>query len=201
MKRLFYLIPCLLLCCILVFSPVAVSAQEVSYEFALSDTVSDITVPSGMYNVDVIIDGFDGVRLPYVLTVTAGSDPEGLEPFEVPGLNLVQPDIYWIDDALFAAFYCVDNADYLFGTLVLTPVKSSDVPVKGESPAAAVSVFDVFAGVGSWLVGSLASVSGIFWNATSGELTLLGVLAVSALGIAVVLGLFYIISRFLKFRA
>lgn len=85
-------------------------------------------------------------------------------------------------------------------SFTLTFGAASDPPVKGESPELAVSVFDVFTGVGSWLVTSLGSVSGLFWDAAAGELTIIGVLAISALGIGLMLGLVLIISRWLRFR-
>ena len=89
----------------------------------------------------------------------------------------------------------------LFGSVRYPNVVAELIPIEVDPPLVPVSVFDVFAGVGSWILTSLGSVSGLFWNATAGQLTILGVLAVAALGVGVVLGLVFIISRFLRFRS
>lgn len=71
-----------------------------------------------------------------------------------------------------------------------------DAPVTGSSPLS--GIFDVFGGVGSWIVGQLGTTTSLFWNGQG--LTFLGVLAVAALALAVILLLVFIIVRFLRFR-
>lgn len=80
-------------------------------------------------------------------------------------------------------------------TIVFSPV-GSDEPVTGGSPLSA--LFDVFGGVGSWIVGQLGTTTSLFWNGQG--LTFLGVLSVCALALAVVLLLVFVIVRFLRFR-
>ena len=78
------------------------------------------------------------------------------------------------------------------------------VPFDSGDPSVSVfttdSVFAVFAGIGTWLVSELANVTSLFYQADSG-LTLLGVLAVCALGLAVVFLLISWIRNLLQFRS
>ena len=62
------------------------------------------------------------------------------------------------------------------------------------------AVLDVFSEVGTWLTGALSDMTGIFWDATNNQLTLLGVLAVVGLGFAVIFLVIGIIQNFLHFR-
>lgn len=63
------------------------------------------------------------------------------------------------------------------------------------------AIFDVFTAIGTWIVGAFTQLIPIFWNTTDNTLTFMGVLAVIALGINVILLFIGIIQRFLKFRA
>lgn len=73
-------------------------------------------------------------------------------------------------------------------------------PVKGNQPALtdSGSIMDVFGVVGTWIIGMLTSMTGIFW--TGSQLTMVGVLAVCGLAFAVVFLIVALISRFLHFR-
>lgn len=81
-----------------------------------------------------------------------------------------------------------------FESAELIPVESE--PVTGGSPLS--GIFDVFGGVGSWIVGQLGATTSFFWNGQG--LTFLGVLSVCALALAVVLLLVMVVVRFLRFR-
>ena len=60
--------------------------------------------------------------------------------------------------------------------------------------------FDVFDGLGVWLIAGLNNVIALFWVADTGTLTLLGILAVAALAVSVFFLLMGIIQNFLHFR-
>ena len=85
--------------------------------------------------------------------------------------------------------------DLMFSYYELVPVEAgSDAEV---SPIG--SVFDVFGGVGSWIGSQLGSTTSLFWNASTGSLTFLGVLSLCAVGFALILLLVLVVSRFLRF--
>ena len=79
-----------------------------------------------------------------------------------------------------------------------TDLRQDPEPVTGGSLLS--GVFGVFGGVGSWIIAQLGSLTSIFWNADAGALTFLGVLAVAALALAVILLLAFVVVRFLRFR-
>ena len=85
----------------------------------------------------------------------------------------------------------LDSLQYEFSL-----IPHDNQPVTGGSPLS--GIFDVFGGVGSWIVGQLGTTTSLFWNGQG--LTFLGVLAVAALALAVVLLLVFVIVRFLRFR-
>ena len=60
-------------------------------------------------------------------------------------------------------------------------------------------VFEVFSGVGDWIVSAVPDMLGMFYNSTDG-LTFLGILAVAGLGFSVVFLLIGLIQNFLHFR-
>lgn len=70
-----------------------------------------------------------------------------------------------------------------------------------QTAGSVVSSFtQVFGSVGSWIAGQLGSTTSLFWNAGTGTLTFLGILAVCALALAVILLLVFVVVRFLRFR-
>lgn len=200
---------------VLLFSLLIIPASAAESDFSLTfyeaqSAESDFLLDAGTY-----VASFD--------FVSSNVSDWVSDPFEVPELFYQIPEAVAIyrdgeavyefsmesyEDVFIYTFYDAfdDSADDFsnIGTsVVVTFIPSEagpDVPVKGESTAVAVSVFDVFAGVGSWIVTSLGSVSGLFWDAAAGNLTILGVLAISALAIGLVLGLVLIVSRWLRFR-
>lgn len=70
----------------------------------------------------------------------------------------------------------------------------------GEDVAVITAILAVFTGIGNWFIETIPNVMNIFWNATDGELTILGALAVAALAIAVILMIFYKVREFFRFR-
>lgn len=62
------------------------------------------------------------------------------------------------------------------------------------------AILAVFAQVGSWVTTTIPQFYQLFYNAETG-LTLLGVLAVSGLGMSVIFLLIGIIQRFIKWQA
>ena len=65
------------------------------------------------------------------------------------------------------------------------------------------AIFEIFSGVGDWIVSALTDYMELFWvvNDTGvGQLTFLGVLAVAGLAFSVIFLVIGIIQRFLHFR-
>lgn len=65
------------------------------------------------------------------------------------------------------------------------------------------AIFAIFTGVGEWIISSLNDLMSIFWIAGesgTGQLTFLGVLAVTGLAFSVIFLIIGIIQRFLHFR-
>ena len=65
------------------------------------------------------------------------------------------------------------------------------------------AIFEIFSGVGDWIIQSLTSLMDIFWLPGAdggGNLTFLGVLAVAGLAFSVIFLIIGIIQRFLHFR-
>ena len=65
------------------------------------------------------------------------------------------------------------------------------------------AIFAIFTGVGDWIISSLNDLMSIFWIAGesgTGQLTFLGVLAVTGLAFSVIFLIIGIIQRFLHFR-
>ena len=61
------------------------------------------------------------------------------------------------------------------------------------------SLMAIWTAISTWIVSSISSVSVIFYSAETG-LTLLGVLAVSSLGIGVIFLLIGVVQKFFHFR-
>ena len=61
------------------------------------------------------------------------------------------------------------------------------------------SILAVFSAIGTWFVGSVEDMTPIFWNSSESSLTLIGVLSVAGLGIAVILMVVRLISKFFHF--
>lgn len=62
------------------------------------------------------------------------------------------------------------------------------------------AVTTVFEDIGEWFLSMLPTVSEAFYNSTAGTLTFLGTLAVTGLGISILLLIMNIIQGFLHFR-
>lgn len=62
------------------------------------------------------------------------------------------------------------------------------------------AVFDVFSNVATWIVETIPTLTGMFYNADEG-LTILGVLGVASLAISIAFLLIGLIQRFFNFRA
>lgn len=62
------------------------------------------------------------------------------------------------------------------------------------------AVFDVFSNVATWIVETIPTLTGMFYNADEG-LTILGVLGVASLAISVAFLLIGLIQRFFNFSA
>lgn len=60
-------------------------------------------------------------------------------------------------------------------------------------------ILQVFTAIFTWLISSLESVVGLFWD--SGDLTFFGVLAVFSLGISIFFLLVRVVQNFLHFRS
>lgn len=197
MKRYILLFFTLIVAASLLILPAAASEVDSLAEDVYSVTIDDagdgsLEIPAGRYRVyvtdadeceyeigEVVLDASSH----YCQVVASGN-----ASFE-----------FCFDDGTLDIAYGGSDPVFYGSVIQFIPVTSN--PPKRNETVTAVSVLDVFAGVGTWIVTSLGSVSGIFWIEATGELTVLGVLAVAALGISVVLGLVYIIVRFLKFRS
>lgn len=61
------------------------------------------------------------------------------------------------------------------------------------------AILSVFSAIGTWIVGAVKDMIPIFWNATDSSLTLIGVLAVSGLGLSVIFLVVGLIQKFFHF--
>lgn len=62
------------------------------------------------------------------------------------------------------------------------------------------AITGVFTAIANWISETIPSITEIFFNAESGSLTFLGVLAVVALGISIFFLLMGLVQNFLHFR-
>lgn len=62
------------------------------------------------------------------------------------------------------------------------------------------NILEVFSGIGTWIGEAVTSLVPMFWDATQGTLTFLGVLAVAGLSFSVVFLIIGLIQNFLHFR-
>lgn len=211
MKKMVILLSSVVLLFSLLIIPASAAESDFSLTFEEVQTVeSEYLLPAGTYVASfdfVSTNVLDWVSDPFVVPELLYQTSESVVIFrEGEAVYEFSMDSY--EDIFTYTFYDAfgdptDDFSNIGSSVVVTFIPSEvgpDVPVKGDSTAVAVSVFDVFAGVGSWIVTSLGSVSGLFWDAAAGNLTILGVLAISALAIGLVLSLVLIISRWLRFR-
>lgn len=225
MKR-FLLLFCtvVLVCSIMVVPAFAFETIRVHYseDHFESFTNSNNPIPSGEYFVSFYIPALDStlelgslevILQPYYISCEP-DDPYcdavisafTYETFDTEPVDAFAFEVVWdwngseyilVDDPSFSsALAYIDDIEYLDVVVELTPVAPE--PVTGGSPLS--GVFGVFGGVGSWCIAQLGSLSSIFWNADAGALTFLGVLAVAALALAVILLLAFVVVRFLRFR-
>lgn len=204
MKRFLLLFCTAVLCCALIAVP-ALAAETGTYSLDISDSGSCMDgdpISLGHYRVELYLSGSDQPIL-----ITADFEFTNLQvcvslpSFTYEGVSYsVQccPDT----GGLSTADIYADSGDFDLGscTLKFSPVSGSDVPVKGKQPSLtdSGSIMDVFGVVGTWIIGMLTSMTGIFW--TGSQLTMVGVLAVCGLAFAVIFLIVALISRFLHFR-
>ena len=62
------------------------------------------------------------------------------------------------------------------------------------------AITGVFTAIATWITTTIPDVTEVFFSASSGELTFLGVLAVVALGISIFFLLMGLVQNFLHFR-
>lgn len=62
------------------------------------------------------------------------------------------------------------------------------------------AIFNVFTGIGEWIVDFLPTVQSVFWDSAASNLTFMGVLAVCGLAVSVFFLLMGLIQNFLHFR-
>lgn len=155
---------------------------------------------------------YDSSSEPFLITPVVFIDENRTTSYDFTGLlnNLsfhIEMDFLVEDDG--RVFFCFPfwacSADECFmlselfeiSRIEFVPAAEYEPPaVDGGSPLS--GIFDVFGGVGSWIVGQLGTTTSLFWNGQG--LTFLGVLAVAALALAVVLLLVFVVVRFLRFR-
>lgn len=90
----------------------------------------------------------------------------------------------------FGAVKVSDSLDY-------EPVVAVDEPEKGSMIS---QVTDVFGSLGVWIADNFGNVMLVFYDVSTSQLTLLGILAVAALAVSVFFLLMSIIQNFLHFR-
>ena len=154
---------------------------------------------------------YDSSSEPFLITPVFFIDENRATVYDFTGLlnNLsfhIEMEFSEDDGRVFFCFpfsACSADECFIFSELFeisrieFVPAAEYEPPaVDGGSPLS--GIFDVFGGVGSWIVGQLGTTTSLFWNGQG--LTFLGVLAVAALALAVVLLLVFVIVRFLRFR-
>lgn len=191
MKKLLVILPCLLLCLIMVAVPVsAASVPLTTVEFSNGFcSVPPDQLGQGLYSLEFLVDDHEYYVSPVEL-VAVFNEPVR---YEVPGFRYNGEQVYLIveydEDYMF---------DLKFGTIDYTVAVSGFMGVYEYTPPTPAGIFDVFGVLGAWIPVALGSLIGIFWTGSS--LTFLGVLAVCALAFAVVFLIIAIIQRFLHFR-
>ena len=86
-----------------------------------------------------------------------------------------------------------DSLDY-------EPVVAVDEPEEPEKGSMVSQITDVFEGLGTWIADNFDNVMLVFYDTSTSQLTLLGILAVAALAVSVFFLLMSIIQNFLHFR-
>ena len=202
MKRFLLLFCTVVLVCSLIIAP-AFGAELNSARFNFSCGTAGMQYSSfepGDYDFAVYLDGMEAPVLNDVVTIT--SDEEVAFSFPVDGgytvwvlfiLSSSEEDVFEMEYQLNGS--PVTDAS---GYVLITPCVAPSVPESGTGGSPLSGIFDVFGGVGSWIVGQLGTTTSLFWNGQG--LTFLGVLSVCALALAVVLLLVFVIVRFLRFR-
>ena len=144
-----------------------------------------------------------------VFAIEAQSEYE--KCFEFSGAGPAGEDLsicssFWLDDVVQFNLYInfSDNGDmvmdrYGYSKVELVPVVGGSESGSDAEASPLGSIFDVFGGVGSWIGNQLGSTTSLFWNASTGSLTFLGVLSICAVGFALILLLVQVVSRFLRF--
>lgn len=180
--------------------PSAIPAGQYTLTFGIKSSTSNLVLTSEVFWVgEYVVDGDESgfITSPFLLS----NDDDGFVSFScvltfVTVTDPVDGEIYLSVVELDGEYYKFDeDAEYVF---ILTPYDG--IPVEPEPGSPIGGVLDVFSGIGSWITGQLSAATSLFWNATSGELTFLGILAVVGLAFAVIFLLIGIIQRFLQFR-
>ena len=140
---------------------------------------------------------------PIQLAFAPSSEARNAVDLNVDGVN-VGIMTYWADLGEGSVYFSLDTFPYdpyeADTCLTFTPTVPPVVDVPDSDITSPIgSVFDVFGGVGSWIGSQLSSSTSLFWNASTGSLTFLGVLSICAVGFALILLLVLVVSRFLRF--
>lgn len=93
----------------------------------------------------------------------------------------------------FGAVKVSDSLDY-------EPVVAVDEPEDPEKGSMVSQITDVFEGLGVWIADNFGNVMLVFYDTSTSQLTLLGILAVAALAVSVFFLLMSIVQNFLHFR-
>lgn len=150
------------------------------------DYIAFLTSGTDFYFIDSVVSN-DGARAVLNVSGTGSLSQITLDYMDSTDSIPLDVRIYWNSDAYVTLEAEADSIEEL----------TYDVP-SVDNPFVITSVLDVFIQVPGFLISALASLITIFY--ADGSLTVLGVLAIASLAFAVILLLWVIISRFLKFR-
>lgn len=176
--------------------------SEASYGYIDADPLS----LNGWY-LTVSVESYTGSSYtfdPIQLTFAPSSEERNSVDLNVDGVN-VGLMTYWADLGEGNVYFSLDRFPYdpyeAMTNFTFTPTTPPVVDEPGSDAEASPigSIFDVFGGVGSWIGSQLSSSTSLFWNASTGSLTFLGVLSTCALVFSLILLLVLVVSRFLRF--
>lgn len=177
----------------------AFASELLTYEAQIEDGVGDFgsRIAPGTYVVTLSING-EALPLEDDLLIVTGQEDEYFEfVFDVDGTSYFLRITLSGNDAW--CEYLLDDTQVV-GSVglcrVAPPVPDNPIPDPGSGDPLS-DVFGVFSPISVWIGSSFSPLIGIFWNGSS--FTFLGVLAVAALALSVVLLIVFVIVRFLNF--
>lgn len=193
MKKYLLILPCLLLCFMLVAVPV--SAAEVD-SFSISISGGGCEAPSydaGVYHLNVFVGD---------VIVASVDDFNLLHTCETYVINFATP-VDGVDSISFDS-QGDENGCWLtvcnpFEDRIVVLEFSPQQVVSSGTGSPLSSIVGIFSDIGSWIADNIGNAVSLFWNAESQSLTLIGVLSVCGLSVSIVFLLIGIVSRFLKF--